>query len=215
MRLTAAGWNGSERLVAEIMETYTFRIEVYTDGLLITGSYALPNYRRVSDALNSRLHRFVTLHDATVAPQQRPQQLQRVPQLLVDWGSALMVATLEEPPPPPGFQAAAHPARDAQPMMFFTTGFALRANFYKRPDHDLIAALDQISDDFVPLSQVQIFPLGGGSAATRDFVCLNRMCIQAMYALNVPPPPPPAEDAATASDAPLAEDATPPEDAAT
>jgi hypothetical protein len=191
-------------------ETYTFTIEVYTDALLITGSYDLPLYRRVSDAINSRLHRFITLRDASVAPLWKTQQSQRVPQILVDWSDALLVATVAEPEPPPGFQSPA-PPRDTQPMMFFTPAFALRADFYKRSDMELVAMLGEMSDDFLPLSNVNIYPLQGGAPVARNFVCLNRHRIQALYAVGaqlahapVPsaqydapplptaPPPPPA-----------------------
>lgn len=164
-------------------ESYTFTIEVYTDALLISGSYDLPLYRRVSDAINSRLHRFITLRDATLAPLWRPQQSQRVPQLLVDWSAALLVATIAEPPPPPGFQAPA-PPRDTQPMMFFTPAFAMRADFYKRTDMELVSTLGELSDDFLPLTSVTIYPLQGGAAVSRDFVCLNRLRIQALYAVG-------------------------------
>lgn len=47
---------------------FTFTIEVFTPALLCTGSYTLPLYRRVSDALNNRLSRFITLHDVSIAP---------------------------------------------------------------------------------------------------------------------------------------------------
>lgn len=164
-------------------DSYSFTIEVYTGALQISGSYDLPLYRRVSDAINSRLHRFVTLRDAAVAPLWKAQQGQRVPQLLVDWSAALLVATIAEPPPPPGFQAPA-PLRDTQPVMFFTPAFALRADFYKRTDMELVAMLGDSSDDFIPLSNVTIYPLQGGAPISRDFVCLNRLQIQALYAVG-------------------------------
>lgn len=164
-------------------ESYSFTIEVYTDALQISGSYDLPLYRRVSDAINSRLHRFITLRDATVAPLWRAQQSQQVPQLLVDWSTALLVATVAEPPPPPGFQITPSP-RDTQPMMCFTSVFALRADFYKRTDMELVATLDEVSDDFLALSNVTIFPLQGAAPLSRAFVCLNRHRIQALYAVG-------------------------------
>lgn len=179
-------------------ESYTFTVEIYTDALQISGSYDLPLYRRVSDALNSRLHRFITLRDATLAPLWRPQQGQRLPQLLVDWSTAFLVATVAESPPPPGFQAPA-PPRDTQPMMFFTAAFALRADFYKRADMELGAVLGEVGDDFLALSNVSIFPLHGGPALTRGFVCLNRQRIQALYPVGAQlahPPLPSAPDAA-------------------
>lgn len=164
-------------------DTYTFTVEIYTDALLITGSYDLPLYRRVSDALNSRMHRFVTLRDASIAPLGKPQQSQRVPQLLVDWSGALLVATLAEPDPPPGFQVPAL-ARDTQPMMFFAPPFALRADFFKRSDMELLSMLGEMTDDFIALSNVTIYPLTGGAPQTRGFVCLNRLRIQALYAVG-------------------------------
>lgn len=188
-------------------DTYTFTIEVLTDALSIVGSYDLPIYRRVSDAINSRLHRFVTLRDANVAPLWKPQQAQRVPQILVDLSGALLVATLEEPPPPPDFQPPVQP-RDTQPMMFFTPAFAMRADFFKRSDMELVVLLSEMADDFIPLSNVMIFPLHGGAPISRGFVCLSRARIQALYAFGgpisnapvpgsaperppAPPPPPP------------------------
>jgi hypothetical protein len=164
-------------------DTYTFSVEIYTAALVFSGSYDLPLYRRVSDALNSRLHRFVTLRDAAVAPLWRPQQAQRVPQLLVDWSAALLVATVAEPEPPTGFQAPATP-RDTQPMMFFTSAFALRADFYKRSDLELVTLLSELDDDFLPLRNVTIYPLQGGAAASHGFVCLNRHQIQGLYAVG-------------------------------
>ncbi len=180
-------------------ETFTFKIEVFTDTLLIAGSYDMPLYRRVSDAINSRLHRFVTLRDASVAPIWKPQQSQRVPQLMVDLTSALLVAVIEEPAPPPNFLAPA-PLRDTQPMMFFTSAFAMRADFYKRTDMELVAMLGEMTDDFIPLSHVSIFPLNGGTALARTFVCLSRTRIQALFAVGAPAasPPAPAPDSAPA-----------------
>lgn len=65
---------------------FTFTVEIFTPTLLCTGSYTLPMYRRVSDALNNRLSRFVNLHDVSIAPLWRPQQAQRVQHALVAWG---------------------------------------------------------------------------------------------------------------------------------
>lgn len=204
-------------------DTYTFTIEVLTDALSIVGSYDLPIYRRVSDAINSRLHRFVTLRDANVAPLWKPQQAQRVPQILVDLSGALLVATLEEPPPPPGFQAPIQP-RDTQPMMFFTAAFAMRADFFKRSDMELVVMLSELTDDFIPLSNVMIFPLQGGAPINRGFVCLSRARIQALYAFGgpiahapvpgsaperpAPPPPVAPPPIAPPADAPAGEPAS-------
>lgn len=177
-------------------QLYTFTVEVYTDGLIITGSYDLPLYRRVSDALNSGLYRYMTLRDATIAPQQHPQQVQRVPQLLTAWSNALLVTTIAEPEPPPDFRTVAAPVRDEQPMMFFTSLFALRASFYKRPSYSLSEAMEQISDEFIPLSSVQIFPLNGGASFTRTFACLRHSCIEALYPIGTAVKPPTAAPAA-------------------
>lgn len=198
---------------------YTFTIEVYTAALQVTGSYELPLYRRVSDALNSRLHRYIALRDATVGPLGRPQHAQRVPQILVDWSDALLVATLSEPPAPPGFQTPA-PPRDTQPMMFFTAAFALRADFYKRTDMELVEMLGEMTDDFISLSNVTVFPLQGGAPIPRAFVCLNRHRVQALYAvgaqiLNAPvpasldPAPAPAPFVTPAPPVPIPDEAAP------
>jgi hypothetical protein len=164
-------------------DTYTFTIEVYTTALVFTGSYDLPLYRRVSDALNSRLHRFIALRDAAIAPIGRPQHAQHVPQILVDWSDALLVATVAEPPPPPGFQSPA-PQRNTQPMMFFTAAFAMRADFFKRDDMQLVEMLSEMTDEFIALSNVQIYPHSGGAPLARSFVCLNRQRIQALYVVG-------------------------------
>ncbi|WP_129672959.1 hypothetical protein [Candidatus Chloroploca sp. Khr17] len=162
---------------------YTFTIEIYTSALVITGSYDLPLYRRVSDALNSRLHRYLVLRDATIAPADRVQHVQQVPQILVDWSDALLVATISEPDPPPDFKHA-QPPRNTQPMMFFTPLFALRADFYKRTDRELIEMLSEMNDDFVPLRNITIYPHHSGAPVTRSFGCLNRHHIQVLYPLG-------------------------------
>jgi hypothetical protein len=196
---------------------YTFRIEVFTTGLFIVGSYELPLYRRLSDALNGDPRRYLTLRDAAVAPLSYPQQAQRVPELLVERAEALLVAVIEEPPPPPDYYSRdeverSQVPRAAQPMLFFTAAFAVRGHFYQRPDLGLAEALERSSDDFLPLSNVQVFPLAGGQATTRGFACLNRARINALCLVpgaalsapgipnsalpTVPPvPPPPLPDA--------------------
>jgi hypothetical protein len=207
---------------------YTFTIEIYTDALQVTGSYDLPLYRRVSDALNSRMHRYIALRDASVGPLGKPQHAQRVPQILVDWSDALLVATVSEPEPPPGFTVPA-PPRDTQPMMFFTPAFALRADFYKRTDMELVEMLGEMTDDFISLRNVTIYPLQGGAPSSRAFACLNRHRVQALYAVGAqianapvpasldpapapplapPPPPVPIPDEAAVAD-PIATPAAP------
>jgi hypothetical protein len=62
----------------------------------------------------------------------------------------------------------------------------MRADFYKRTDMELVAMLGEMTDDFIPLSNVSIYPLQGGSALTRSFVCLSHTRIQALFAVGVP-----------------------------
>ncbi len=163
--------------------TFTFTVEVFTPTLLCTGSYTLPMYRRVSDALNNRLSRFIRLHDVSIAPLWRPQQSQRVPQALVSWGDALLVAVLSEPEPPPDYHAPT-PSRATQPVMFFTSEFAVRADVYRRPDLELEEMLSELTDDFIPLRNVTIFPINGGTPLQRSFVCLAQRTIQALYSVR-------------------------------
>jgi hypothetical protein len=159
---------------------FTFTIEVFTPTLLCTGSYTLPLYRRVSDALNNRLSRFITLHDVSIAPLWRPQQAQRVPQALIAWGDALLVSVLAEPEPPADYHPIAT-LRTTQTVMFFTAEFAVRAEMYKRPDVSLEEMLTELADDFIPLRNVTIFPINGGAPLHRTFVCLAQRAIQALY----------------------------------
>lgn len=93
------------------------------------------------------------------------------------------MATLEEPAPPAGFAEEAAP-RDLQPMMFFTSHFALHGNFFRRPDMDLAEAMQRQTDDFIPLSAVQIFPIQGGPNLNRSFACLRRDRVEALYAIG-------------------------------
>jgi hypothetical protein len=187
-------------------EAYTYRIEVFTSGLLIAGLYDMPIYRRISDALNGDLRRYLVLRDASVAPLAHPQQAQRVPELLVDRSEALLVTVIEEPPAPPEYYGRdeldrSQVSRAAQPMLFFTAAFVLRGHFFKRPDISLAEALERSNDDFLPMSGVQVYPLGGGPALSRSFACLSRQRISALCPVPgsapampptaVPPPPPP------------------------
>lgn len=180
-------------------DIFTHSIEVYTHNLVITGAYDLPIYRRVSDAVNGEQRRFLPLRDATLAPFERANQVQRVPSLLVDRSDALLIATLAEATPPADY------ARDEQirgvapvTVMLFTEAFVVRGTLHKRPDLALPETLERITDQFVPLRQVQIFPLLGGFAPiARDFAALALARIVALYqvdapALAVPVPPPPS-----------------------
>jgi hypothetical protein len=184
-------------------DIYTHRIEIYTASLLIVGAYDLTIYRRVSDAINGEQRRYIPLRDATIAPLERPQQVQRVPSLLVDRGEALLVATLVEATPPEDYPREEQ-LRGVAPIttMLFTAAFVVRATLHTRPDMPLAEALERMTDDFVPLRNVQVFPLVGGfPPLTRDFAALARSRIVALYQLGVPAPAPPTPAAPSAPEA--------------
>jgi hypothetical protein len=198
-------------------ELYTHRIEIYTASLLIAGSYDLTIYRRVSDAINGEQRHYIPLRDATIAPLERPQQAQRVPSLLVDRSEALLVATVAEAAPPADYP------REEQlrgvvsiTAMLFTAAFVVRATLHKRPDLQLAEALERITDDFVPLRNVQVFPLlSGFPPLQRDFAALARARIVAVYQADAPAPPaPPPAPAPAEQDEPPAEEAVAPAEAA-
>jgi hypothetical protein len=172
---------------------FTHRIEIYTASLLIVGAYDLSIYRRVSDAINGEQRRYIPLRDATIAPLTLPQQVQRVPNLLVDRGEALLVATLAEAVPPEDYPREEQ-LRGVVPIttMLFTTAFVVRATLHTRPDMPLAEALERITDDFVPLRNVHVFPLVGGfPPLTRDFAALARSRIVALYQVDAPAAPAP------------------------
>jgi hypothetical protein len=179
-------------------DIFTHRIEIYTASLVIAGAYDLTIYRRVSDAINGEQRRYVPLRDATIAPIERVAQAQHVPHLLVDRHEALLVATLQEAAPPLDY-AREEQMRGVVPIvaMFFTATFVVRATFSKRPDLTLPEALERFTDDFVPLRDIQVFPLlSSFPPLQRDFAALARERIVAFYQLSeeplIPPPPPPA-----------------------
>ncbi len=185
-------------------DLFTHRIEIYTASLLIAGAYDLTIYRRVSDAVNGEQRRFLPLRDATIAPFARAQQVQRVPSLLVDRSDALLIATVAEAAAPEGYPRDEQ-LRGVVPVtaMLFTEAFVVRGTMHKRPDLTLPEALERITDDFVPLSNVQIFPLLGGIAPiARDFAALALTKIVALYEVGVPapvaPPAPPTDVSAEA-----------------
>lgn len=166
-------------------ELYIHQIEVYTASLVITGAYDLSIYRRVSDAINGEQRQYIPLRDATIAPLERAQQVQRVPYLLVAREEVLLVTTISEAPPP-----ADYPREEqvrgvvAIAAMFFTPAFVVRATFHKRPDLTLPETLERITDDFVPLRNIQVFPLVAGfPPLNRDFAALARARIVALYQL--------------------------------
>ena len=164
-------------------DIYTHRIEIYTSSLTIAGSYDLSIYRRVSDAVNGEQRRFLPLRDAAIAPLERAGQAQLVPHLLVDREDAVLVATVEEAVPPPGYPREEQ-LRGVVPVaaMLFTEAFVVRGTFHKRPDLTLVEMLERVTDDFIPLSDVQIFPLLGGSPpVSRNFAALARSRIVALY----------------------------------
>jgi hypothetical protein len=168
-----------------VSDIYTHRIEIYTASLVIAGAYDLTIYRRVSDAINGEQRRYIPLRDATIAPIERVQQIQQVPHLLVDRGEALLVATLQEAAPPADY-AREEQLRGVVPIvaMFFTATFVVRATFSKRPDLTLPEALERFNDDFVPLRNIQVFPLlSSFPPLQRDFAALARERIVAFYQL--------------------------------
>jgi hypothetical protein len=173
-------------------QLFTHQIEIYTSSLVISGAYDLTIYRRVSDAINGEQRRYIPLRDAAIAPLERSQQVQRVPHLLADRGEALLVATLTEATPPADYPREEQ-LRGVVPVtaMLFTTAFVVRATMHKRPDLTLPEALERISDPFVPLSNVQIFPLLGGFApVSRTFAALALARIVALYQVDQPAPAP-------------------------
>src|SRR6476469_7360430 len=177
---------------------FTHRIEIYTASLLIAGAYDLAIYRRVSDAINGEQRRYIPLRDAAIAPLTLPQQVQRVPNLLVDRGEALLVATIAEAAPPEDYPREEQ-LRGVVPIttMLFTAAFVVRATLHTRPNMPLAEALERITDDFVPLRNVQVFPLAGGfPPLTRDFAALVRSRIVALYQVGAPAPAPAATPAA-------------------
>ena len=186
-------------------QLFTHNIEVYTASLVISGAYDLAIYRRVSDAINGEQRRYIALRDATIAPLERPAQAQRVPTLLADRGEAILVATLAEAPPPPDYPREEQ-LRGVVPVtaMLFTPAFVVRGALHKRPDLTLPEALERISDGFVPLRNVQIFPLLGGFAPiARDFAALALARIVALYQLDAPQPAPAVTPAAAPEPSPL------------
>lgn len=140
-------------------------------------------YRRVSDAINGEQRQYIPLRDASIAPLERTHQAQRVPHLLVSRTEALLVTTLTEAAPPLDYPREEQ-VRGVVPVtsMFFTPAFVVRATFYKRPDLTLPEAIERINDEFVPLRNIQVFPLlASFPPLTRDFAALARSRIVALY----------------------------------
>lgn len=163
---------------------FDFRVEVYTAKLLISGSYELPRYQRLSDALNSIMQNYIVLKSAIISPISRPQQAERVTQLLINHNDMLLVATLKEPEPPPDYPKEEQKApRDMHQMMFFTASFGLRANFYTRPNQTMLETMNTTPEPFIPLNSAYIYPIEGGKPIVRDFVCLNQAHIEAAYSM--------------------------------
>jgi hypothetical protein len=161
---------------------YTYRVEIYTTSLLISGSYEVTPYQRLSDALNNDLSPFIVLRDAIISPINHPEQVQPVSQMLVDRSHMPIMTTLREPTPPPDYTPPAMAGRfEVHQMMFFTPAFVVRANYYKRPDMGLQQALENTTDMFIPIKIVHIFPIAGGSPIVREFACIGRNHINALY----------------------------------
>jgi hypothetical protein len=177
-------------------QLFTHRIEIYTSSLIISGAYDLAIYRRVSDAINGEQRQYITLRDATIAPLERPQQVQRVPQLLVDRAKTLLIATLEEATPPEDYPREEQ-LRGVVPItaMLFTAAFVIRATLHKRPDLTLHETIERFNEDFMPLRTVQVFPLlSGFPPLTRTFAALACSQIVAVYEIDAPAPAAPPAD---------------------
>jgi hypothetical protein len=161
---------------------FSFRIELYMPGILISGNYEMKIYRRLSSALNSDLQPHLTLKSAIVTPVHQPQKAERLSTLLINRAHIVLAATLKEPPPPPDHPVGEMVApREEQEMMFFTSLFSIRARYYKRPALDIVEALNETTEDFIPLNQAHIFPFDERSPIARDFVCLGRAHMLAAY----------------------------------
>jgi hypothetical protein len=187
-------------------DIYTHRIEIYTTTLVIAGSYDQTIYRRVSDAINGEQRQYIPLRDATIAPLERSQQAQRLPNLLVARSEVLLVTMLAEATPPSDYPREEQ-VRGVVPItaMFFTPAFVVRGMFHKRPDLSLHDAIERLADEFVPLRTIQVFPLlSGFPPLQRDFAALGRARIVALYQLAEAPAPapeqPPGANAAPPSD---------------
>ncbi len=178
-------------------DMFTHRIEIYTSGLVVTGSYDLTIYRRVSDAINGEPRRYLPLRDATVAPLTWSGTPQQIPNLMIDRSDSLLVATINEAAPPANY-ARKEQVRGVEPVivMFFTDVFVVRGTFHIRPNQSFIEALERFSDPFLPLKNVQLFPLTGTfPPISRDFAILARERIVALYQVLDPssePSKPPA-----------------------
>jgi hypothetical protein len=174
---------------------FVFRIEVFTIKLMISANYTLPLYKRLSDGLNDNLNPFLTLKDAIISPLDHPQQAQRVSQILVERSNMLLVTALREPEPPPDYDPPAQPTnREIVPTMFFTASLALQAKFFKRPDLSMSDMLEQRGEDFVPVKDVRIIPFNNQRSIVRDFACIGRAHIHALYAMaDAVPTSPPGE----------------------
>ena len=104
------------------------------------------------------------------------------------------MATIAEATPPEDYPREEQ-LRGVAPItaMLFTRAFVVRATLHTRPDLPLAEALERITDDFVPLRNIQVFPLiGGFPPLTRDFAALARSRIVALYQVDAPAPPAPA-----------------------
>lgn len=174
---------------------FIFRVELYTNHLLISGTYTLPLYRRLSDAINSEESPYIQLTDAIISPLDRPQHAQRVTELLVDRTNMLLITALHEPAPPPHYRPPVQGApREITPIMVFTAAFALQAKFYRRPDLTLEEMLERMTDSFIPLKDVRVIPFSGSRSIGRDFACINRAHIQVLYAIAKAAPTEPGNE---------------------
>ncbi|NJP07079.1 MAG: hypothetical protein HC837_16395 [Chloroflexaceae bacterium] len=177
---------------------FTYRIEIYSGKLLLSGSYNITPYKRLSDAMNISLSSYMTLHDAIISPLNHPEQVQPVSHVMINRHEIPLIAALREPAPPADYTPPRLAGKlERVRMMFFTQEFVIQADLAKRPDRTVIEMLDGIEDLFVPITNAKIFPLLGGQPMARDFACLGRAHIQALYPLSASDDLRPADDEAS------------------
>lgn len=161
---------------------YIYRVEIYTPSLLMSGSLEVAPYRRMSDILNDSMSPYLVLKDAIISPISHPEQVQPVSHMFIDRQQIPIMTALREPAPPKDYTAPSTAGRfEVQQMMFFTDSFVIRGNYYKRPDMTLQKSIENIVGMFVPVRSVNIFPISGGARIVREFACLGRAYIQALY----------------------------------
>jgi hypothetical protein len=102
--------------------------------------------------------------------------------MLIDHKHIPVLTSLREPQPPASYEQPSMASRfEIHQLMFFTTTFVIRGNYYKRPDMGLQQALETTPELFIPLRVVHLFPMTAGAPIVREFACVGRDHIQALY----------------------------------